>query len=959
MSTKKCTLLVCNNSLPAILLLMAFAQLIVSKLSINKNGLMDLSAKSKKQEVSLKVDLAQLSGAISAEQISHATESANEHNFKSKFLRAVFEKNENADFKSFSDIERNCILVRKYMKSMPFNIDQFDDVFFYTKIRDRFKAISYRNLAMNLLQNQTLFSEETSQLILSQIDQVRSLKLELRSLVDEENEDFEILTSTKFEIIKKAKAFREDMEDALNIKAADIANLSKLLVKTKGEVTTLAQTIVSSFQYSDALIATLKLLNNVNMLFGTCMDPSCMHMIYTTLIEETQLQGLSEQILSLLDPINMLEKLKLLKRTLRHELNLTRLELKEQLFSDQVDGNNPHSLSKKTSTASIKVSKEEIDKALEKKSTEIVNKQNFGLKAALVMGPTGDFVEPSKGANLPREQAKVEFLKDIITEVKQQIVKITEVIHSKKHIFRELLKSIRSDLESKIMTSNYKKYLKKVKSMKDITQIIYEGNRDCFIREKEIGNLTFLIEQMEADEDLDIVMSSDLLEDVETQLTRLTGMSSSITDIQQEIQKPEFSEMFDELSEILESVARIKFKNRDELLEALTRKRDLINRIHEIEEALDEHLARLFSGVQIVSSTSRVDGQTYRNMTYCFTEIDMGRLMFMMAKTNIVLNYETFMTTFLEHLNFAEMRNFVLLNYAVFVDKGYLKIMSNQYKIRKSLPIEEESFRQKLILEYVNRFSFLIEIYRRKVDDMKVFYNGNFFQRQVMFVFNGIFDVKDKILARIDDELDIEKIINKVLDYLISMIPFIESVPFLRKIIDLVVPMIVKLVLEKINDLVQVHKAKLKLIMSKCINSLKTIVFSQELEMLYYKDIFDRYEWVFYSMSDMKRTNGDFDKSVYQIRPDFSRESSKSVFETPDIHKIEARYKEITNKNDDQTNVYFMFNYSKNVRLFDDRGYLLSWYRMMSNNDLYLKLREKYNVYSVEQIQAVGYRRLV
>ena len=922
-----------------------------AKLTIDKDEVMKISVSSGNEQANLTINLKDLSKKVETQLSEEAAQLASERSFKTQFLTKVLDKGENSEYREFSTIEWNCLVVRKFMKSMPFNFPEFDDNFFYTKIRDRYKGISYRHMAMNILKNQTFFPEEVNEEIQAKLAQVRQYKLTLRLLIDSEAQDFEITKSTKGDIIQRAEELYQKAVGDIQTMTGQLQGLIESLQKSKSEIIDLTKAIAGKQKFVDSLVSTIKMLNNAQILLRPCLDEGCLSMIYKTLIADTQLTGLTTKIMSMIGPVRMLQKLVDLEKNLQNELNLAlwdmRVESQRQAGGDSSASN--------VSLPSSPNSKQKVSKSAKPK--DVLTKLEETALAA--MKPSAKMVEEMMQIVQGASDARVTQLRGLIVRIQAEIQMITSLVENKKKVLSTLMATIESDLKSQLNFSAYKNYLKKLGEYKELINIVYNKQKKMVTNEKKMKSLGFLIEQMKGDKDLDYVISADLLRNVQTQIDYIDERDESIGDLEEEIIRPEYSEIHDNLFSILSELARFEFKDRENLVSILTQKADLIGKIQEIEHFLDIKLAQLLSGVQIIANETELDGQTFRSVTQCFNEIDIGRLMFMLAKTNIVINYESFMMAYLARFDYSEVRSFVLMNYAVFVDRNYLQVMSEQYKIRKGLPLEEESYRQQLISEFVSRFSFLIEVYRNKVDNLKKFYNGNFFDRQMAFLFNGMFDVKEKVKAMVSRELDVDKVINRVVSYFVSMIPFIEKVPFLKNLVSKLVIMLVKLVLEKIREIIDVQEVQLKSVMFKCIETFKGLSFKNDLEMLNYEDIFQRYDWVFTALDDIKKGKDDVNRDMYMVRPGESAEASNDNFQSPEMHKIEEIYREFIDINNAKSNMHFMFNFSKNVKLFEDKGYLLSLNRMMANKDLLVLLKEKFNVTTLDQIDSVGSRLLM
>ena len=603
-----------------------------------------------------KIKLKKLSEQISSQEKKDHISYQEEKDFLFDLKKKINTDQKFRPFITFNKKEENCILTRKFVKSMPFNLDELDDTFFFTKIRDTYKSISYRTLGLQLLEQQTFFEEKVTQDILKKLEQVRNLKQELLALLDEEKEDYFLLKDNNEVIL--AKATEEQMKIAKE-KSVKMTYLSDEYLKLKNnddEIRLVSNTILKEDPFFEAKLQIFKKLDFVEILVSSSQTEESFSDIDQELFKSLDLEDFYTKLLNLGKPMKIKKNIEIVKLSLENERNLLKIKSK------------------------------------------------------------------SDPQNSPSEKKlpSLSQLNSLISKTKSEINKLESEIKSTKNSLLSEIKKLKLELRNSLDTPRYKHYLEKLDNYKNHSETILEANI-------EIGNLnqkgeyfSLLVSALENNQNADVVIPFELRLDVEEEIENINKRKPALKEIKS------ISLENENLNSIITEIEGLEFENQGNVLKILNKKKNLILDIKKLEEYFDLKLAQLFWGVLFIPDKH---GNT---VSVCFSEIDLGKNLFLMVKSNIILNFEIFTQELLKNFTFAQTRSFILLNYAVFVSKDHLQRIEHDYKLTKTFPGEEEMLQKKMVNEFIQRFRFLsicIDrkffqwiLYTRKISSIASFY---------------------------------------------------------------------------------------------------------------------------------------------------------------------------------------------------------------------------------------------
>ena len=371
-------------------------------------------------------------------------------------------------------------------------------------------------------------------------------------------------------------------------------------------------------------------------------------------------------------------------------------------------------------------------------------------------------------------------------------------------------------------------------------------------------------------------------------------------------------------------------KATDSINYSLNRRKIKMAVIKRKENYIDKKLAELFARVMVISGGRNDKKFNYATRSLCFSEIEMGRIMFMMAKTNIVLNFRLFAKTFLSFFNFGYVRNFVLLNYGVLVSEDYLRQIGNQFSLRKRFSFERDFMRKRLVGEFVDRFGFLIQFYKNKIDSKNADKDLSLWKKTMIFIPNILERLSDKLREHADD------IMGFVFDQVKELLTFLPSIPIFQPILESLLEKLFSEVLRLGMEFYRDNEVEIKSFVHESTKMFRKYLFSSEIQSLNYERILDEYGWISY-VDDFPEEIDQFNVKLSALEQDSSKKPSSEVFEVMKHYQIEQKYQQVLGKASPSSDVQpsdALLKYSGDLSLFHSDGYLMSESRLILDSEL-------------------------
>ena len=257
-----------------------------------------------------------------------------------------------------------------------------------------------------------------------------------------------------------------------------------------------------------------------------------------------------------------------------------------------------------------------------------------------------------------------------------------------------------------------------------------------------------------------------------------------------------------------------------------------------------------------------------------------------------------------------------------------------------------------------------------------------------MFFMNGIGDLKTSIIETLKMQIDPEGIKNKLIEkagdeavgainkkfveevgtqitdaindklgeklgeYLSSMIPFLSSIPFLKPIMNFIITFILNMIIKLFMMIYNKYKFQLQRAFKSCLRLVESTLSQIKYKSLDYEPVLKKFDWI-HKMYSFEFRNDIMNKSLYEYDDDAEEDYSNSVFKSTQMHLIIGQYNEVLNNKKDTTNAYFIFNYYKNVKIFNLKGYVMTANRLMIETGVFKALQHRYNIYSLADLEEV------
>jgi hypothetical protein len=195
----------------------------------------------------------------------------------------------------------------------------------------------------------------------------------------------------------------------------------------------------------------------------------------------------------------------------------------------------------------------------------------------------------------------------------------------------------------------------------------------------------------------------------------------------------------------------------------------MIENITTLESKVDREQAKIFAYLN-----NNID------MFKCFSKQDLSFMFFKMIKTNMVVDEEAFINTFLKQLNYKDQMEFILYNYSLVANNAFMNDLQGRYDFKRK-PLFEKIFARQVRKRFVEDYTMLINLYkdltRFRTDSMDSYKTKVSRKRRFM---NSIFG-----------KIPLKKVFNKgykfaikaIIGAIFKAIPFIGNIPWLSNLL--------------------------------------------------------------------------------------------------------------------------------------------------------------------------------
>ena len=172
----------------------------------------------------------------------------------------------------------------------------------------------------------------------------------------------------------------------------------------------------------------------------------------------------------------------------------------------------------------------------------------------------------------------------------------------------------------------------------------------------------------------------------------------------------------------------------------------------------------------------------------------------------------------------------------------------------------------------------------------------------------------------------IEFLKDKILGYVMSIIPFISQIPFLKAILMALVNLILGFIIKKLMQLYTLKKNEIQSVLYPSLGFIRKC-FSKNVETIYLSKFFNEFAWT-NEMSTMGASNYDIESRIYlNDHFNMNNSSDKQVFSVSKVNQIEEQYQTAIGENwkdipRNQIEIFDRYKYYLSFKLFKYNSYL-------------------------------------
>jgi hypothetical protein len=345
---------------------------------------------------------------------------------------------------------------------------------------------------------------------------------------------------------------------------------------------------------------------------------------------------------------------------------------------------------------------------------------------------------------------------------------------------------------------NYNQYKKTIKNVIELKKTLNSQKTEMNNMKLEIEKKTLDLETFNVQEYSDFVLPSTVLFNLKGKLEQLkkirtfTGTRApdpTFDDRTRVDFKTEYNDYLDRLDNIQYILQFSLQEDVDEVMKKVVSQMVVVGDIENTERELDELLGSIFAEIFEMEGNTR-----------CFTIPQLSYLFFNMFKSNTIANQHRFLIIFLNQLNFTHVKEFVLHNYSLFTSKEFIANFEETYATNHSIPEKVFKLQNDYIDQFVVNYISVIDIYKDLTDfrdPTTALDQGEVFMK----VWRSLGVNLGRALLEDIAEYTLESLVKLLLNKIIGLIPFINSIPFLEDITGYLVWTIAGFITKKLMKL--------------------------------------------------------------------------------------------------------------------------------------------------------------
>ena len=752
-----------------------------------------------------------------------------------KIIQYLLKQEEMNEVTQFSPEEERCLVLRRFVASLPFTNADFDDWFILRSMAQEYFPISYRELTMKILTDSTLFEPQDHESLMADLIELAKYKTTFLQVVQRlELTKIPVYTGNSQELREKAN---EKMEEYMEKKIYILAEFSESQAFMMDHMNYARQTAnnIYSKSYNLELAAQVYMESmEFYVLVNGCDDPDLILQHAFMEDKSGKLGNIKNQVLEFA------------------------VELKAY---NQIHGLFNYMVPKKKDMA-----------------------ESFKIADTL-------------GTNTKKSMASK------ISAIQKNILKLQKTLYDillKNEEYKNFLDSI----------EEYKEYLIQMATHYDK---INEVNN-------KIDKLHFLASQDERLAGGDIVAGMNVSMALDQEILNLQLITQAVNKAIQ------LTGNTSELSLIQQSIAARKKRDEDRL-RLLLKAKSILDKIGALETKVDMMMAMAFSrAMTLVNSTGDSE-----NRMACFDEIELGHVIMMMGKTNMIIDVEMFLTMMVREWDYVSVKKFVLKNYFMFTSATYQGQSLAVYAEKKFMPNEEAVMKKKIIDDYALRLNFFLGLYKKRVESIN-FNSSNGVLRQIGLFFSNVVHHIKGYLARAIQDIALEFVMEHVMSVLKTIFPFIGTVQTIYKFMG----SMVYVLLEDIYDYLRHKFYNVKLELDRQWRKVKRTVSrwlgNRQIKSAHIDDFFlENNAWM-----SWRSTCWRYDYCFEEKAPEASLEplENKNVFYFESLEQVNVKYKKNLQIQRTRRYTYRAINYIRHINHFKGSNYLLTYERLEKDPNL-------------------------
>ena len=385
-------------------------------------------------------------------------------------------------------------------------------------------------------------------------------------------------------------------------------------------------------------------------------------------------------------------------------------------------------------------------------------------------------IHEEKEANPEMEQEKLEKYNSIHEKIIKLMKVMKEILNKKREEFKPQLKIVKENVSErkeklfKEITENeeYKKYKNLIIQIKSKNDAIVPVQKEFFTLQKKKHEIEFKLGKIKENKILEMVIPKteifELSKRIAKQIKQLeyiaTFHKQSVEDGKSKTDKSkiEANNLLIDSKEILEK----KLAENEAKLEQ-------INHINALESHVDMALGYLFAKVYIM-----------KDNTKCFLLSQLSYYFFNLILNNLVIDESVFLKEFLLLIPEIDAKLFIMSNYKIFANEDFYKSKMLEYQKTAVSNLNSLTHKQ-IIQEYTVNFGMVINMYKDMKKNMSK--TKTFTLVTKSFVFAGIYFAFYHLFSLIVDigsDAGLTNVMTVIAEILISLIPFLGAIPFLK-----------------------------------------------------------------------------------------------------------------------------------------------------------------------------------